>query len=345
MGDIVLFILMYIGKGLSKQHRGLEASPLLKLRGLGRQIMLDLATLESTLQVYLQQCYPAMIRQRYHLFLAKGGPEYPHLPEQSLLTHILNGIFGLARLIRFLLEQRVSLPGLDESALRRAFALYTLHEIHKLPMVDRIGPSEFAIPLERLQQEYERLDLRTFADLDAHLIRMANVHKRSPHQGDLLLTATEGAPLLRVLVRLADAMASATSLDEAASSLRNWLKHLGPEFAPNTGRFALYWHQLRDVRGVLTNIIHQVVAKRLENTYHFYPLLFFSTGLLYIAPCLSHRQNFDRHTFIDHAVSDILKSLVSSGDPRVMAREGLRRQKYDFESYTYTFTDVPNLLD
>lgn len=303
--------------------------------------------LKVVLQTYLQTCYPAMLRQRYHLLLAKGGPEYPHLSEQPLLTHILNGIFGLARLVRFLITQKVSIPGLDEAGLRQALALYTLHEVHKLPNVERIGKSEFAIPLQRLQEEYEHLSLKTFADLDEHLIRMANLHKRSPHQGDLLLTAIEEAPLLNILVRSADAMASATSVEEVALSLQDWLKKLGPEFVPITGRFALYWHQLPDVRGVLTNIIHQAVARRLEIDYGFYPLFYFTTGLLYIAPRLSPTdlQSFNRETFINHTVTDVLQALVTSGDPRLMAKEGLRRKKYDFESYVYAFTDVPNLLD
>ena len=34
--------------------------------------------------------------------------------------------------------------------------------------------------------------------------------------------------------------------------------------APRMGRFCLYSHEVRDVRGVLTNLVHSVIAQRLE---------------------------------------------------------------------------------
>jgi len=59
--------------------------------------MLTLEVLEKVLNEYIDRYVPAMLRRGYHLLLAKGGREYPHLPEQSLFTHIINGVFGLAR--------------------------------------------------------------------------------------------------------------------------------------------------------------------------------------------------------------------------------------------------------
>jgi hypothetical protein len=37
-----------------------------------------------------------MQRWKYHLILAKGGMDYAHLSEQSMLGHVVNGIFSLA---------------------------------------------------------------------------------------------------------------------------------------------------------------------------------------------------------------------------------------------------------
>jgi len=175
--------------------------------------MLTLEALERVLSEYVDRYVPAMLRRGYHLLLAKGGKDYQHLPEQSLFTHIINGVFGLARFLRFVVEQGIPIHGLDEAALRKAIALYTVHEVHKLPDVEPIGSTEFAIPLERLREEYEALGLRDFADVDEHLMRAANVHKRSTRHGDLLLTLEENAPLLELLVRLADGLASIKSLE------------------------------------------------------------------------------------------------------------------------------------
>ena len=306
--------------------------------------MLSVETLEEVLEEYVERVVPAMQQWNYHLLLAKGGPEYPHLPEQSLFTHVINGVFGLARFVRFLSEQGVFIPGLDEETLRKALVLFSVHEVHKLPDVERMESSEFAIPLERLRKEYNQLGLRTFADVDEHLMRAANVHKRSPRHGDLLQTLEADAPLLYILVRVADALASIKTLDEASSSLMGWLKRLGPEFAPRAGRFAFYWHQLRDVRGVLTNTVHQVVASRLQEAYSFYPLLFFATGTLYIGPRMEGE--FNREAFITQVVDDVLEALTQQGEQaKSQAQEGLRPQKFDFQPYVYAFASVPTLLE
>lgn len=58
------------------------------------------------------------------------------------------------------------------------------------------------------------------------------------------------------LVRVADSMASITGPGET-SSLWGHLEGIDPQLA--TG-FRLYHHELRDIRGVLTNQVHAVLA-------------------------------------------------------------------------------------
>ena len=113
-------------------------------------MMITKEAIESTLSEYIQRFVPAMHQWRYHLILAKGGPDYPHLPEQSHLAHIINGVFGLTQLVKFLIVRSVHVPGLDEGAFRKALALYTVHEVHKDKDVELLGSSQFSIPLERL---------------------------------------------------------------------------------------------------------------------------------------------------------------------------------------------------
>jgi hypothetical protein len=69
-----------------------------------------------------------MQRWKYHLILAKGGEEYAHLSERSMLGHIINGVFSLARLLRFAAEKKLPVHGLNKQTLRKALALYTIHE-------------------------------------------------------------------------------------------------------------------------------------------------------------------------------------------------------------------------
>jgi hypothetical protein len=307
---------------------------------------LSLNEIQGSLASYLETCWAAMLGQRYHLLLAKGGPDYPHLAEQPFLTHVLNGVFAVVRLVRFLVEHHVPLVELNATFLRQILALYTLHDLGKLPGVGRLDNTEFSIPLERLAQEYEALRLSKFVALDLHLMRAVNVHKRSARQGDLLETSDPHATLLYTFVRLADTMASAVSPEEAASTLSGWLARLGPEFSPGEkGRFALYWHQIQDVRGVLTHAIHNQIAHQLTSLYAFYPLLYFTTGLLYLAPRLELGQARDRRLLIESLVANILQGLLRSGDGREMAREGLRPRQYDFQKYVYAVADPPVLLE
>ncbi|MGC9529173.1 MAG: type I-D CRISPR-associated protein Cas10d/Csc3 [Candidatus Bipolaricaulaceae bacterium] len=304
--------------------------------------MLTTASLEKVLDQYVQQIVPAMLRSGYHLALAKGGPEYPHLPEQSHFSHVVNGVFGFSRLVKFLVEHNVRVSGLDEEHVRKALALFTVHELHKARVVDRLGGSQFSVRLERLRQEYERLGLDDLAQVDEHLMRAANVHKRSSKHGDLLLSDDPNATRLWLWVRIADTLASAITPAEAAESLQVYLADLGPAFAPKSplGKYALYYHQVKDVRGVLTNTVHQAVAERLEQEYDFFPLLYFATGTLYLGPA---QLAAGADGAIPAIAERVLQSLTQGGGADAI-RDGLRRRKFDFERYVYAFATVQDLL-
>jgi CRISPR-associated protein Csc3 len=292
--------------------------------------------LEKLLELYLEKVLPAMLRRQYHLRLVKGGPDYPHLSEQSHLTHIINGVMGLCRLMLFLIA-----TGFNTSIdiLKKAFALYTIHEVHKDKDVEKIGSSEFSIPLERLQEEYKALGLREFAgDLDPHLMRLANVHKRSNKQGDLLLSEDPDAAKIWLLVRIADTIASVRTPEEAASSLIQYLRDLSPQFVE---KYTLHYHQIKDVRGVLTNALHQAIASKLERTLGFFPLLFFASGMLYIGP----RKVEGATDELISQVTEQIIALLTQGGSADDIRDGLRSEKYDFESYVFTFASPEDLLE
>ncbi len=309
--------------------------------------MLRQSDVAEILSEYVEAVVPAMLRRGYHLSLVKGGPEYPYLSEQSHFTHVVNGVFALARFLEFVLQQGVAPPRLNGSLLRKALALYTVHEGHKDRTVAR-GVSEFDIPLERLREEYRALGLEDFAaPVDDHLLRAANVHKRSTRHGDRLLTDDPDADFLWLLGRPAGAMASSQTPEEAARSLQGYLASLGPAFAPAAppGRFALYFHELRDVRGVLTNAIHQAVARQLEAERGFFPLLYFATGTLYIGPAGAGAS--DAEALIPAVAGEIVQILAQAGGAaglNDMIREGIRGQKYDFQPYVHAFAAVEDLL-
>ena len=142
--------------------------------------------LEEIIEEYVDQFVPAMLKLNYHLTLVKGGPDYPHLSEQSHFAHIINGVFGFVELVKFIIARQIILPGLDDITVRKAMALFSIHEVHKASDYEKIDQTEFSIPLERLRQEYNSLGLSEFAEVDEFLMRQANLHKRSYRQGDRL---------------------------------------------------------------------------------------------------------------------------------------------------------------
>ncbi|MBP0013791.1 MAG: type I-D CRISPR-associated protein Cas10d/Csc3 [Roseofilum sp. SBFL] len=297
--------------------------------------------LEKTIQDYIDIVIPAMYHKNYHLLLAKGGPDYPHLAEQSMLGHILNGAFGLFEILKFIESEKICCYGLNHSSIRKALALYSIHDIHKFNDFQKIGNSEFSIPLERLEKEYENLNLVDFAgEVDAHLMRSGNVSKRSTHHGDLLLSNDENGNLLWILVRIADTIASVTSPSDLVFSLENYLKDLAPEFRT---KYKLYSHELKDIRGVLTNSIHTAVKNHLCQELGFQDIAYFSTGTLYIGE--KKIDVFYRKNLIKKVVFDVLNSLQPSPEiVKSAAKEGLREKQYDFQDYVYTFSTIKNLL-
>ncbi|MGQ9467933.1 MAG: type I-D CRISPR-associated protein Cas10d/Csc3, partial [Anaerolineae bacterium] len=307
--------------------------------------MITRKELEQILSDYVGGIVPAMRSRQYHLTLVKGGPEYPHLPEQSHFTHIINGVFGLGRLLRFVVDKNIPVPRLNAHQVRKGLALYTVHEVHKDRQVERLGTSEFGIPLDRLREEYAALGLAGFAgEVDEHLLRAANVHKRSSHHGDLLISSDPDGARLWLLVRLADTMASVHTPEEAVSSLREYLADFSPVFAPTAppGQYALYYHRIGDVRGILTNTIHQAVALQLEERLGFYPLLYFATGTLYIGPAGAGMQ--DVGDLIAAVAGEVLRVLTQSNSTDVI-RDGMRRPNFDFEHYVYAFATVEEILE
>lgn len=305
---------------------------------------MQIEILEDVLTNYLESIVPAMLRRGYHLVLVKGGPEYEHLPEQSHFAHIINGIFGLMQLLRFCSEHQIRIANLNEKTLRQTLALFTVHEVHKDHAVAKLGGSEFGIPLERLREEYDSLGLDAFATVDDHLLRAANVHKRSFKHGDLLLSEEPLASQMWLLVRIADTFASVKTPEESVSSLQGYLADLSPAFISQSppGRYVLYYHQIKDVRGVLTNTIHQAVARELKTRYDFFPLLYFAAGTLYLGP--AGDLHCDAGDLATAVTSHVLSGLTEGADPG-SARDGLRRQKFDFEPYVYALADVHSLLE
>lgn len=288
------------------------------------------------LQKYIEEIIPQMINQNYHLTLVKGGKNYPHLSEQSHFSHIINGVFGVSRLLTYFDEQNIySIP---EQQYRRLLSLYTAHDLHKTE--EKMGGSEFSVPLATIAQRVQELHLDQFADTTPEEHRAANVHSRSSNKGDFL-NAFADDPRLWTLVRIADAMASMTHAGDpgAVRTLERYMQDVCPEFGLN---YTLYYHELQDVRGVLTNLIHGITAKTLHRQLKLFPVLFFPNGVLYIGP--KKVEGLTRDAYITYLSQNLLTEGLASVRAYDQANDGMRQRRYDFEKYVYLFADIDTLL-
>lgn len=288
------------------------------------------------LQEYLNDIVPQMLNQNYHLTLVKGGKDYSHLSEQSHFSHIINGVFGMSRLLDYFDEHNIfSIP---EQQYRRLLSLYTAHDLHKTE--EKMGGSEFSVQLETIDRRIKELHLNQFAETTPEEHRAANVHSRSSNKGDFL-NAFADDPRLWTLVRIADAMASMVHAGDAGTlkTLKRYMQDLCPEFALN---YTLYYHELQDVRGVLTNLIHGITAKVLQRKLKLFPILFFPDGVLYVGH--NKGEKLTRDAYIRYLSENLLNEGLASIRAYDQAREGMRTRRYDFEKYVYLFADIETLL-
>lgn len=292
--------------------------------------------LQDILQEYIEQIMPQMIRQEFHLALVKGGKEYPHLPEQSHFAHIINGVFGLSRLLIYLEEKKIF--SMSAKQYKRVLSLYTAHDLHKTETT--MDGSGFAVSLSDIEKAVKALNLDQFAETTLEEHRAANVHFRSSHKADFIAAFADD---LRVwtLVRIADAMASMTCAG-TSSALGTLKRYLGELSSDLLLHYSLYYHELNDVRGVLTNLLHSLVSKSLYQKLHLFPLLFFPDGVIYLGP--KNLSEFDRNRYIHFLSQNLLSAGLSTLEARDQAREGMRTTKYDFQKYVYLFADIETLL-
>ncbi|MCP4106728.1 MAG: hypothetical protein GY749_14520 [Desulfobacteraceae bacterium] len=178
----------------------------------------------SVLKDYADKIIPKLIENNYHIDenkMAKGGLGYEYLPEQSMFSHIVNAVFGFGRLMAYLLGN--NLFSISEEEFRQVIGEYTVHDMHKLAK-EKLGNSEFSVPMELIEEEISKLRLADFANINIHEVRAANTHARSSHHGDRLF-AGSGATKRWNMIRIADSMGSIAKPGNI-SGLESYIKRM-----------------------------------------------------------------------------------------------------------------------
>ena len=260
----------------------------------------DLVTLS-----FIEHMVPAMM-EHYAVKSAKGGEhsrdteydeetrrKFAQKHDQSMVSHLLNGIFPSMRLLN-LLEAEGLGPIPFTEVERRVYVLaYLMHDVDKIAHIHGV-------------ETYNRLDIERAKDLVAEHLRLCNVEAFFPDFAAYLEDITylvvntqrmwgthlntylwhlqlkeRRLLLLRHLCTYSDHIAYlVTSPAEihADDQLNTILAALSND------KLVFTYHQLREVRGLLTNVINNglvnlFIAGRQHDTW---PYLFFSDGVVYI---------------------------------------------------------------
>jgi CRISPR-associated protein Csc3 len=242
-------------------------------------------TLGPVLAEYLSEIDPLLLDEGWGFDVAKGV-DYGQI-DQSMVNHVRNGVFALAQLNAA--APTFDAHELDESDLRRAVALFVIHDLHKHRDEETTARTEYDIDREEVESLVRAVGIDEFApslrteDFHACTVDHENSWKSNPEQ------STRTYDRLRPFVRLADAFASCETPESAASE-RN--ERALDEAYPGTD-LVLRTHVLDDVKGIFTNLLNGVVARELNARSGDELLLIYQDGCVYLADADSPDSNID----------------------------------------------------
>lgn len=271
---------------------------------------------DDVLQDYVDIVGPRMLKE-YTLQSAKGSsqPKYSHNTDQSMLTHILNGIFPTLQIVRE--------SGEDLSELEKQLYLiaYTFHDLDKLEDIQNmsVANDEKAGQFYRYLGDWvkrlhfdefipnygEYLGDIAFLILNTHTKFGANLYL----QGYDLCLPGHRRQFLREMCTCSDLIAyflqnPASFLDRG--KIQDSLTYL------SGGRLEFAYHKVSENRGMLTNVINNALLAEMRDKFGWKPLLFFPTGVTYLHPRNSQEITLPTGDDIAEIVVEKLKAYCAS---------------------------------
>lgn len=257
---------------------------------------------------FIETMLPRML-EAYAEISAKGGDhsrtsrikeetkrKWEEKCDQSMVSHLINGIFPTMRLINWLGKQRLGSTSITDIERRLYILAYLMHDIDKLKGIRDLETSTREAIEEskaRIADELRRCNADTFFPgfplyLEDLAYLVVNTHQRyGTHLHTYLwqLRLKERRLLLlRRLCTYSDHIAylvstpSAILMEAETQTLRTILAELSDD------ELVFTYHQLREVRGLLTNVVNNGLVELFTagRTDEIWPYLFFSDGVVYI---------------------------------------------------------------
>jgi len=247
--------------------------------------------------------------QNYAITSAKGGDherdthrsdatkrKFEEKDDQNMVSHQLNGLFPVLRLLNIVEAEGVG-PGPFSEVERRVYILaYLMHDIDKMPQQDTLSKGVETQDRTAIEREKQRI---------ATELHKCGVERFFPNFTDYLEDITylvvntqqmwgtnlntylwrfqlreRRIQLLRRLCTYSDHIAYLVS-SPATILLERTLNTILGEMSDDT--LAFTYHQLREVRGLFTNVINDGLVQLFTAAGDgLWPYLFFSNGVIYI---------------------------------------------------------------
>ena len=301
---------------------------------------------DFALRDYVEMVVPQMLEE-YTLQPAKGSTRWAYNHDQSMLAHILNGIFPVLTIV-----QTAGQP-LSELEKRLYLIAYSFHDIDKLEGVRDLGVSD----AEKTQRFYAYLDgwvsklhfdrfCPNYEDYRGDIAYLI-LNTQKKYGVDLNLQNYDVRLLgrrrqyLREMCTASDLIAyflkNPSAFREQANVCESLVKLSG-------GKLEFAYHKLAENRGMITNVINNAVLRVLHDRLGWKPLLFFPTGVTYLRERSSDEGALPTQNEIAAYTE---KQLIAYCAGRLETNlNGFTRdgKGFKFPDYYYDFFQIPQLL-
>ena len=301
---------------------------------------------DLALRDYVEMVVPQMLEE-YTLRPAKGSTGWEKKHDQSMLAHILNGIFPTLTIAR------IAGQPLNELEERLYLIAYSFHDIDKLEGIRDLSVSD----AEKSERFYSYLDEwvlklqfdKFCPDYEAYRgdIAYLILNTQKKYGADLnlqnfdLRLSGRRRQFLREMCTASDLITyflkNPSGFREQANVRESLVKLSG-------GKLEFAYHKLAENRGMITNVINNALLGILRDRLGWKPFLFFPTGVTY----LRERSNGeDTLPTLAEIAEDIEKQLIAYCAGRLeMNLNGFTRdgKGFKFPDYYYDFFQTPQLL-
>jgi CRISPR-associated protein Csc3 len=359
-----------------EEERPAQIAPEPLLTSLMRGVMQKTWPDDVVMADFVQHVLPPLSEQLVHV-TAKGGEfaeahrqegrkgveRYSH--DQSMRAHLLNGLLPVLHVARLLKAWGApQFRAYDDMTRRLFIAGYVLHDYLKLPDTEqeltaagfshenavgaaqmptleaifrdwctRLGLDEFLAPLGGTESVlHDLIYIACNTQVRWGTLRNLSLLKRlrlNPTQLDLSEQLSRLADLLAYVIQ--------TPPEAMTQKIQNEINTL------SGGLARLTYHHVSDLRGVLTNFIHNAALEAMSHEYR-QPLLYAPSGVIY----LEHKKNappLPSVQQVSDAVIAHIKNLVSQR--LAESKTGIKRdgKGMKYAAYYWLFFDLPQFLE